>query len=128
MVKVKNVQMIEVQDWNKLVTETYNRPYDFQQQDDCKSRGTFHLTIPSDYTCEEEMNDEIPEIIDGLEMGVKFKKWLERSPNLPVEGKSGFYVDLWWERNFYPDISAVANDLHEKGLIGAGEYVINIDW
>jgi hypothetical protein len=35
--KTKTVQMISVQDWDKLVKETYGRPYSFQQQDDCKS-------------------------------------------------------------------------------------------
>lgn len=35
---------------------------------------------------------------------------------------------MWWVRNFYPDVNMVANDLYEKGLLEAGEYLINIDW
>lgn len=58
---VKNVKMIDVSDWDNLVSETYKRPYNFQQQDGCKSRGIFRLTIPSDYTDDENMHDSIPD-------------------------------------------------------------------
>jgi len=128
MIKVKNVKMIEVSDWDKLVSDTYGKPYCFQQQDGCQSKGIFHLTIPSEYTCDDEMNDEIPEIINGETMGVKFEKWLERDPKQPVAGRTDYVVGLWWDRNFYPDIHTVANDLHKRGLIEAGEYSIEIDW
>lgn len=128
MIKIKNVKMIEVSDWDKLVSDTYGKPYSFQQQDGCQPRGIFHLTIPSEYTCDDEMNDEIPEIINGETMGVKFEKWLERDPNEPVAGRTDYGIGLWWDRNFYPDIHTVANDLHKRGLIEAGEYSIEIDW
>ncbi len=128
MIKVKNVKMIEVSDWDKLVSDTYGKPYSFQQQDGCQPRGIFHLTIPSEFTCDDEMNDEIPEIINGEIMGVKFEKWLERDPNQPVAGRTDYGIGLWWDRNFYPDIHTVANDLHKRGLIEAGEYSIEIDW
>jgi hypothetical protein len=128
MIKNKNVKMIEVSDWDELVSNTYGKPYSFQQQDGCKSRGVFHLTIPSEYTCDDEMNDGIPEIINGETMGVKFEKWLERDPNEPVAGRTDYGIGLWWDRNFYPDIHTVANDLHKRGLIEAGEYSIEIDW
>ena len=35
---------------------------------------------------------------------------------------------MFWERNFYPHVEMVMNDLHAKGLVEAGEYVIDIDW
>jgi len=128
MIKVKNVKVIEVSEWDKLVSDTYRKPYSFQQQDGCQSRGVFHITIPSDYACDDEMNDEIPEVINGRVMGVKFEKWLERDPNQPVDGRADYGIGLWWDRNFYPDIHTVANDLYKKGLIEAGEYSIEIDW
>lgn len=65
-------------------------------------------------------------------MGVSFKAWLARDPKQPLNSpdewdrKNG--LSLWWQRNFYPDVQMVANDLYEKGLIEAGEYVIDIDW
>ena len=39
MIKTKNVKMVEVSDWDKLVEETYGKIYSFQQQDGCKARG-----------------------------------------------------------------------------------------
>lgn len=129
MIIMRNVKMIECWDWDKLISDTYKRPYSFQQQEDCKPRGTFEITIPSDYTEDEEMNDVIPEIVNGDKMGVKFKVWLERDPKQKIPNQSqGYELELFWERNFYPDKYTVANDLHKKGLIEAGDYIINIDW
>lgn len=125
----KDIKIIAVSYWDNLVKKTYKRDYNFQQQDGCKSRGAFDLTIPSEETEDEEMNDYIPEIINGEVMGVKFAKWLERDPEKPIPSQtSDFQLNLFWERNFYPCIYEVANDLHKKGLIESGEYVINIDW
>lgn len=125
----KNVKMIEVRDWDDLVSKTYGRPYSFQQQEGCKNRGLFYLTVPSDYEEDEEMNDEIPEVLDSEEIGVKFNKWLERDPKQLVGTETReWWIELFWQRNFYPDVNTVVNDLHKKGLIEAGNYIINIDW
>ena len=59
MLKVKNVQMIDVSDWDNLVEKTYGRIYNFQQQDGCKERGTFSLTVPSHaYDYENAITDD----------------------------------------------------------------------
>lgn len=127
--QIKKINMIEESDFSKLVQSTYGKPYRFQQQSGCMDRGTFELKIPSEYTSEEEMYDEIPEELNGELMGVKFEKWLERDPKEPIKGDfTDWMIELFWERNFYPDIYTLANDLHSKGLIEAGYYVINIDW
>jgi len=135
MVKIKNVKLIDVSDWNKLVSETYGKVYDFQQQEGCQDRGQFKLIIPSGYEDdEEEMNYEIPEIVNNDTMGVKFEKWLERDPKQVVHDESvgirneQWAIDMWWQRNFYPSIFTVANDLYKRGLIDAGEYFIDINW
>ena len=129
MIKVSNTKIIDCHDWDKLVVETYGRPYCFQQQDECQSRGLFELSIPSDFTMDEDMNDSIPEVVNGEEMGVKFNVWLARDPKQPIPNQTADYqLGLFWDRNFYPDIYTVANDLHAKGLIEAGEYGIKIDW
>lgn len=126
--KIKNVKMIEESDWNELVTKTYNRPYDFQQQDGCKDRGIYNLTVPSKETNDFE-NVEVPEVVNDEEMGVSFAAWLARDPKKPLPDEpEDFYLRIWWWRNFYPSIEMVANDLHAKGLLKAGEYTINIDW
>lgn len=130
--KYSLVKLIECDDWDTLVRETYRRPYDLQQQGGCMSRGTIDLTVPDHYAEEEDedMADSIPEIVNGPEMGVKFSSWLARDPGKFLDGRpndtSG--LSLWWERNFYPLLGKVANDLHSRGLLEAGDYVINIDW
>jgi hypothetical protein len=125
--KIKTVKMIDVQDWDDLVVKTYGRPYSFQQQDDCKDRGVVGLTVPEEANDYE--NDTVPEIVNHEEMGVSFAAWLARDPKQPLPGRSDEWaVSLWWDRNFYPDVQMIANDLHAKGLLEAGEYSINIDW
>jgi len=126
----KNKKVIEVQDWNDLVEKTYGRMYNLQQQEGCQDRGSVNITIPSDSN-DSEMHDSIPEEVNGEEMGVKFAVWLARDPKQPLSCKDReveWMINLFWKRNFYPDLQTVANDLHKKGLIEAGDYTINIDW
>lgn len=121
---IYTVKMINEIDWSKFVSETYGRPYDFQQQDGCRSRGVFWLNV-------ENLTLE-----DDDEEYVHFQEWLKRDPNEPVEGekeKDSDYIrdltrELWWFREFYPSIEIVAIDLIKKGLLEEGEYMINIDW
>jgi hypothetical protein len=130
--KYKNTKVIEVGDWDDLVEKTYGRPYSFQQQDGCQSRGTVNITIPDGLDEEEEYdydNDTIPEVVNGDEMGVKFEAWLARDPKQKLkDDNNDFSLELFWARNFYPNLQIVANDLYKKGLIEADDYVINIDW
>lgn len=128
--KIKTEKVIDVAEWDKLVQETYGRPYSFQQQSGCQDRGIRRITVP-----EEEEDNECPdtvlEKVNGPEMGVNFKAWLSRDPaqKLPAPDEQEDYcLRLWWERNFYPPIQSVANDLHAKGLLEVGEYAIDIDW
>jgi hypothetical protein len=128
MLKVNNIKQIDVQDWDELVQETYNRPYMLQQQDGCRDRGIQYITIPVNNP-EDYKNDTIPEIVNANEMGVSFKAWLERDPKQPISERSeNWALEMWWERNFYPTIDMIINDLYEKGLVEAGNYQINIDW
>lgn len=128
MLKYTTTRMIELSDWDSLVQKTYGRPYSFQQQQGCQPRGTVGFSVPDENENEEYMNDSIPEVINGDEMGVKFKVWLERDPNYVPPNKDRWSNNLFWVRNFYPNLQTVANDLHTKGLIEAGDYVIDIDW
>ncbi len=125
--KITKEQMIEVQEWDSIVTKTYGKPYSFQQQDGCKSRGIFRITIPDE--AEDFERDTVPEIVNHEEMGVSFKAWMERDPKKLLEGDTGNHsLGLWWERNFYPDVQMIANDLCKKGIIEKGNYIIEIDW
>jgi len=128
--KIRNVQVIDLKEWDGCVKSTYNRPYSFQQQDGCRPRGTFELTVPDqDNDYDEEMADSVPEVVNGKERGAKFAVWLARDPKQKMEGQTyEWELELWWERNFYPDVQTVANDLHARGLLAAGDYMIEIDW
>ena len=129
MLRYKNTKTIELHDWDTLVRTTYGKPYSFQQQNGCQDRGSVSISIPETWDMDEEMNDSIPEVINGNEMGVKFAVWLARDPKQIFEsGKDARFIDLFWDRNFYPDLQTVANDLYAKGLVEAGDYTINIDW
>jgi hypothetical protein len=131
--KIKTIQSISVQDWDKLVRETYGRIYSFQQQDGCKDRGVEYIMVPepAEY-CEDFENDTVPEEVNSDAMGVSFKAWLTRDPKQKLNSRDEWErehgLDLFWKRNFYPHVSMVANDLHAKGLLPAGEYQIVIDW
>lgn len=129
MIKFSDRKMIEVSDWDDLVTNTYGRPYCFQQQDGCQDRGIYDLLVSAEGEWVDSGNDTIPEEINGDEMGVKFSSWLARDPK-EWNGNKGDenFLDIFWERNFYPDIEILAHDLCKKGLIEPGEYAINIDW
>lgn len=127
MIKVQTKQVIDVSDFDDLVTQTYGKPYSFQQQDGCKDRGTVTITVPCQ--AEDFENDTVPEEINGEDMGVSFSAWLARDPkewNGDPDDKD--FVDMFWERNFYPNVEMVINDLHTKGLLPAGDYTIDIDW
>lgn len=131
MLKIQKINVIDVNDWDDLVSKTYNRPYNFQQQDDCKERQYWGITVPVKDP-EDFKNDTIPEIVNHPKMGVSFKSWLERDPNQKLttnpDDPNNWSLGLWWDRNFYPHIDMIINDLHSKGLLKAGEYQINIDW
>lgn len=116
--KFENRKVIRVDDFNKFVKGTYGRPYNFQQQDGCKPRGTFHFKVPD--IAEDYENDTITINGNSEDMGVSFKSWLATEPRR--------YISMLWERNFYPDVQMIVNDLHNKGLLEAGEYYIEIDW
>ena len=126
MLHIQTKQFIEEDNWSNFVSEHYGKIYNFQQQDGCKDRGIFEFSVPHKYP-EDFENDTIPEVVNGDEMGVSFKAWLERDVSTPLDSKE-HGINLFWKRNFYPDISMIINDLHEKGLLPVGEYVMNIDW
>lgn len=131
MIKIRDQKIIDVSDWDDLVEATYGRTYSFQQQNDCKGRGLEYVTVPVEYPYDYG-NDSLPEKVNGDKMGVSFAAWLARDPKQELntddewDRKNG--LRLFWERNFYPSVDMVINDLHAKGLLEAGEYAIDIDW
>lgn len=131
MLEVRTVKTIDMGDWDSLVSETYGRPYSLQQQDGCKERGNEHLTITPEGAYDYG-NDTIPEEVNGDKMGVSFAAWLARDPEKKIPKEKDSYgndfTPMWWRRNFYPTAEVIAQDLLARGLVEAGEYVIDIDW
>lgn len=120
---MKTEKVIMSQEWDRVVTETYGRPYCLQQQNGRQNCGLVYFEVPGESN-DSDMNDFIPEFLNDV-MGVKFAQWLDRNPiKLTPSGKND---PIWWERNFYPDFQTVANDLYTKGLLEAGEHIICID-
>lgn len=126
MIKTQNKQIIDVGDFDDLVTKTYGKPYNFQQQNGCQDRGTHHITVPD--SAEDYENDNLPDKVNGEQKGVSFAAWVERNPKQWSGDKNSWTIELFWQRNFYPNVQMIANDLHAKGLFPAGEYIIEIDW
>ena len=132
----KTETVIDVSDWDDFVTHTYGRPYSFQQQDGCKSIGSAYLTVYAEiegFEIEDEYtNDTVPEEVNHEEMGVSFKAWLARDPKQQLDNDDEWEREhglrLWWDRNFYPSVEMIADDLRKRGLMEVGEYTINIDW
>lgn len=124
MIKVKIAKIIDEADFSALVREVYGRDYCYQQQDGCKDRGYYPMSVPED-----SFDDNMPDDIAGDEdqMGVKFKTWLEKDPKTPGY-KDDWKRRFWWERHFYPDFGTVVNDLYSKGKLEKGEYLLRTDW
>lgn len=130
---IKTIKTIKDQDWDALVISTYGRPYCFQQQEGCRNKGSYYwITVPEPYLDDyedEDTPDSVPEEVNHEEMCVKFSAWLARDPKqwLTSQERPSHVLQLWWERNFYPSVEVVAHDLHAKGLLEAGEYLILIE-
>ncbi len=126
--KIRTETVIDMNEWDKLVSATYGRPYKFQQQEGCKDRGNHRFSVP-DESEDDPWPDAVPEVVNHEKMGVNFAAWLARDPKQKLPGQTAAYeLDLWWSRNFYPPFQEVANDLCKRGLLEAGKYTINIDW
>jgi hypothetical protein len=130
-ISFEQVKLIEEVKWSEFVSEIYNRPYRFRVQNGCMDIVRFRFSVPDD--AEDFSNKTIPEILNGDERGVSFSAWLERDPKILLKDQ---FTDIlaqcrtimWWERKFYPKFQMVANDLHKRGMLDAGDYLINIDW
>lgn len=132
MLEYKLEKVISTDVLDSFVRETYGKPhYQFQQQDGCKGRGRERISVPMSNP-EDFENDTIPEKVNGNEMGVSFAAWIARDPEQKFTEGEQWDIDnglsYYWSRNFYPHIDMIFQDLFEKGLIEAGDYVIDIDW
>lgn len=146
--KIETVHKIWESEFSDLVSEVYGRPYRLQQQGDCYAQDSI---IEITATEEDYPDDWVP-----YEDEITLEKWLSADPNAPIrnprydqyrelalqhpgkgyeklekdewEGPGTTTHDLYWEREFYPPLEDLVNDLCKKGKIPAGDYVIHVWW
>ena len=132
--KYETKRYVSVSDWDTFIKKVYGRPYSFQQQEGCQSRGVRPLSVPELSELPEDPNDwEQHEVFDPEKpeacMGVPFDTWIARDPKEPYKGMEyDFQLEFWWKRNFYPHTDMLVQDLVKRGLLKPGEYLIRIDW
>lgn len=108
--KSETVKLIWESDFSKLVSETYGRPYQFQQQGDMMGQDTIYKFSIPDATWHPTPEDAAKDI----------QEWI----NDPREFKYEFEA----ERECYPPIESVIVDLHERGIIDPGDYALHVWW
>ncbi len=120
-------RIIDCNNWDTLVTRTYGKTYNIQQQDGCRESCNLYFSVPLKEPIVDYGKESIPVKINGNDMCVKFDVWLNTPAEYPTE-LSIFHHSLFWQRNFYPDYEILAHDLFKRGLLEEGEYTIRIDW
>lgn len=127
----ETVKLVESSELDRFVEEIYGKPFCFQQQAGCRSRGTISVTVPVKYLKDFEEGYDAKEVAESEGYySVSLKDWLDRDPDEKFQSneKYDWETIMIWQRNFYPDIDVIFDDLHKKGLIEEGKYLINISW
>lgn len=119
--KFKQINQIDSGDFDKFIRSFYKKPYCIQQQNGCMSRGAIEFSIPLINDDSILFNVELFDYLDDLP---SLQEWLLKDPSEKVEGIT--FLDIYWERDFYPKLSEILNDLYEKQKIVEGDYQIVI--
>lgn len=133
----KPVTLIWEDDWSRLVTQVFGKPYQFQQQGEMHGQNSIYaFTVPENFddwdiegvdrdiqewlTKEMPRTETHPAVKDGQVVYVERDRdeWPPRD----------LTVKLWWLRENYPDFDVVMCALARKGLIDPGEYALHIWW
>ena len=134
----RTVIKVNHNDWNKFITEVYGKPYNFQQQDGCRSRGVYDFSLPFDFELYDEEEDFL-DFVDRTDFNknqscVKFSVWKDEKVKYKDPDKTVFYQDeyederLYWVRAFYPNLYTLLDDLYKKGLLEDGDYELVVSW
>ena len=102
-------------EFSNLVRQTFERPYSLQQQGDMHSQESFiRFDVPAELEWEHEPSLET---------------WLATTPPDPEDHSMAAFTNrLRWDREFYPDLQDIANELHARGQLDAGTYVLHVWW
>lgn len=119
ILKGETVQVIWEHDFNKVVQSVYGKPYVFQQQGDMLlgQNGYYPFTVHS---------AEKYQQWDATEIDAELTRWLSAEP---PQNARAFTIQLWWERENYPDIDVILYDLaYRRGLMASGRYALHVWW
>jgi hypothetical protein len=130
--KLNKVTLIEENEFSDFVSEVYGRPYRYQQTEGCLEKGTVKFSVPYERYFKPDYKENVNDS-GNINKPVRFREWLSRDPKEkpPVglfNGDSYWYISLFWNRHFYPYFGDLIDDLHKKGYVEEGEYILRIDW
>lgn len=123
MIPHEEVILVWESDFSKLVSETYGRPYRLQQ-------GS---SSPQDMMGQEEVRIvDVPTSAQRIDEPYEsiFEEWRDADATKP-EGLRDWEWNILWERaqnDKWAPLEPLVNDLHERGLLIKGRYVIRAWW
>lgn len=107
MIKFEEVRMVDSSEIDRVVESIYQLPFNYQQQNienDIKDSFEYWIVPREDRYLE----------------GLSIEEWTkEDKPNTPNYKRT-------FERTIYPDFQQVLNELHRRGLMPEGKYIISI--
>lgn len=116
MIEIQTWQVIDETAFSKLVSETYNTPYQAQQSGldypAFLDQGSIHhITVPYTVSSEDEK---------------KFQEWLEERMDIDT-ANIDWSRKLTLERTWVP-VQPILNDLHKRGLLPEGKFCLHVWW
>ena len=111
---IKEVKLIWEHELNELITATYGRPYNYGRWQEMGQDTMTQVTVP----------EEADEPWEGGPPSLE--EWLAGEP--PATLTDAWRIEQWWQTEYCPELQVVVNDLHARGLMPAGDYVMHVWW
>lgn len=128
IITAKAVFVVWEGELSKLIGKHYGKPYKIQQQGDMMSNDSY-FTVEVGPDMEFEIDDwaadDTDEVIEAKAIA-QIAAW--QAKECPPEHKGTYSEELWWEREGYMPYDILLWDLNRKGLIPAGDYLIEVMW
>ena len=107
IIKYEEVRMVESSEIDRVVEKIYQLPFTYQQQNiENDTKESFEYWIVPD-------DNNFPE-------GMPLEKWAKEEKPLTTSSKQDFIGSV------YPDFQQILNELHRRGLMPEGKYIISI--
>jgi hypothetical protein len=117
--KMSSYKLLKAQQWDKLVQNTYGKPYRLYAQVPYSKAYHWQWFYPGSIKPDESyLSTDIIDEYDNW-WGVQFDAWVAK----PNTGQG----DNYWHSKCYPTLAAVAHDLLQKGLISEQGHFIYLE-